>query len=137
MNRSVLTLVVIAMIAVALLAGLVGSRLSRSEEKTIEEVVVNIDMIKEVAKLATIDYHSSVTEHVKMGHKWYEWKNAELLVEIHGVVEGDALIRPKVRYDLADGFEILAGANFFVGDEGQFGQYDDNDMLYAKITYSF
>jgi len=49
----------------------------------------------------------------------------------------DALIRPKVTYDLADGFEILLGANIFVGSEGRFGQYDNNDMVYAKFMYSF
>lgn len=49
----------------------------------------------------------------------------------------DALIRPKVIYDLADGFELLLGANIFVGDEGRFGQYDNNDMVYTKIKYSF
>lgn len=54
-----------------------------------------------------------------------------------GLNEQDALLRPKITYNLADGFEILAGANTFVGDEGNFGQYDANDMLYAKVTYSF
>ena len=54
----------------------------------------------------------------------------------------DALIRPSVTYDLADGFEILAGANIFVKNEdsentGQFGYYDDNDMIYVKMKYSF
>jgi len=54
-----------------------------------------------------------------------------------GLNEPDALIRPKVTYDIADGFEILAGANIFVGNVGTFGQYDDNDMVYAKVKYSF
>lgn len=54
-----------------------------------------------------------------------------------GLNNNDALIRPKVTYDLADGFNIQAGANIFVGDEGRFGQYDDNDMLYVKLKFSF
>ncbi len=48
-----------------------------------------------------------------------------------------ALIRPRIYYDLSDGFEILFGANIFTGDTGRFGQYNDNDMVYAKIKYSF
>ncbi len=48
-----------------------------------------------------------------------------------------SLIRPKLIYDLADGFEILVGANIFTGTKGMFGQYNDNDMVYAKIKYSF
>ena len=54
-----------------------------------------------------------------------------------GLNNSDALIRPKVIYDLADGFELLLGANIFVGDEGRFGQYNDNDMIYTKVKYSF
>ncbi|MCK5760843.1 MAG: hypothetical protein KAH33_06085, partial [Candidatus Delongbacteria bacterium] len=52
-------------------------------------------------------------------------------------VESDALIKPKVTYDLNDGFEIGIGANIFTGYEGVFGQYDKNDMLFAKLKYSF
>jgi hypothetical protein len=55
-----------------------------------------------------------------------------------GLTDGDALIRPKVTYDFDDSFSILLGANVFVGDEdGQFGQYNDNSMLYTKIKYNF
>ena len=51
-------------------------------------------------------------------------------------VKSDALIRPKVTYDLNDGFEIGIGANIFTGTEGIFGQYDKNDMVFAKVKYS-
>lgn len=54
-----------------------------------------------------------------------------------GLNNSDALIRPRIYYDLADGFEILLGANLFVGHEGRFGQYNDNNMGYFKIKYSF
>jgi hypothetical protein len=54
-----------------------------------------------------------------------------------GLNNSDALIRPKIYYDLADGFEVMLGANIFVGDEGIFGQYGNNDMAYTKIKYSF
>lgn len=55
-----------------------------------------------------------------------------------GITNADALIRPKVTYDFDDSFSILLGANIFVGDrEGQFGQYQDNSMIYTKIKYNF
>lgn len=54
-----------------------------------------------------------------------------------GINNSDALIRPKITYDLADGFEVQLGANIFVGDAGIFGQYDDNDMVYTRVKYSF
>lgn len=54
-----------------------------------------------------------------------------------GLNNSDALIRPKVSYAFADGFDIQTGANLFTGDKGRFGQYNDNDMLYMKLKYSF
>jgi hypothetical protein len=62
-----------------------------------------------------------------------------------GLNKHDALIRPTLTYDFADGFEILGGANIFMkdadilegDDPGQFGYFDDNDMLYLKVKYSF
>ncbi len=55
-----------------------------------------------------------------------------------GLNKGDALIRPKISYAFADGFDLQMGANLFTGDrEGRFGQYKDNSMLYWKIKYSF
>ncbi len=54
-----------------------------------------------------------------------------------GLEHNDALIRPRMLYDLTDGFELQLGANIFTGSEGRFGQYDKNDMIYSKIKYSF
>lgn len=54
-----------------------------------------------------------------------------------GLNNEDALIRPKITYAFADGFEVLGGANIFLGDSGNFGQYSDNDMVYMKLKYSF
>jgi len=55
----------------------------------------------------------------------------------YGINNEDALLRPKISYDLADGFEVQLGANIFVGKEGNFGQYDENDMLFMKVRYDF
>ncbi len=55
-----------------------------------------------------------------------------------GLTNGDALIRPRITYDFDDSFSIYLGSNIFVGNSnGQFGQYDDNSMIYAKLKYSF
>jgi hypothetical protein len=40
-------------------------------------------------------------------------------------------------YDFSDSINLQFGANIFTGTEGQFGQYDKNDMIYGKIIYSF
>ena len=48
-----------------------------------------------------------------------------------------SLFRPKLTYDLADGFSVLLGANVFTGTEGMFGQFDKNDMVYTQLKYSF
>ena len=55
----------------------------------------------------------------------------------YGINNEDALLRSKIAYDFADGFEVQLGANIFVGEEGNFGQYDGNDMIYAKLQLSF
>ncbi len=55
----------------------------------------------------------------------------------YGINNEDALLRPKIAYDFADGFEVQLGANIFVGEEGNFGQYDENDMLFMKVRYDF
>ncbi|NOX18549.1 MAG: hypothetical protein GXO87_09760 [Chlorobi bacterium] len=48
-----------------------------------------------------------------------------------------ALMRPRVLYDFSDSINLQFGANVFTGTEGQFGQFNKNDMLYGKIIYSF
>jgi hypothetical protein len=54
-----------------------------------------------------------------------------------GLSNEDSLLQPKVTYDLADGLELILGADIFLGDSGDFGQYDDNDLVYTKLKYSF
>ena len=55
-----------------------------------------------------------------------------------GLSDEDALIRPKITYDFDDSFSILLGGNIFVGEsDGQFGQYQDNSMIYTKIKFNF
>jgi len=54
-----------------------------------------------------------------------------------GFATPDALIKPKVTWDVSDGLEVFAGAYVFLGDSGDFGQYDANDGVYAGARLSF
>jgi len=50
----------------------------------------------------------------------------------------DALLRPSLTYAVEDGVELQTGAELFLGDEnGNFGQYRDNNMVYAAVKWYF
>ena len=54
-----------------------------------------------------------------------------------GFNEQDALSRLRVFYMPYDALNFELGTNVFVGDKGQFGQYNDNDMIYTRVKYNF
>ncbi len=69
-----------------------------------------------------------------------DYLNETLHIELFsyiGLAHGDALVRSKISYDMADGFEVLFGADLFSGKDGMFGVFHENDLVYAKIKYSF
>ncbi|MBN1300649.1 MAG: hypothetical protein JW995_05495 [Melioribacteraceae bacterium] len=88
-----------------------------------DDYLINDEFENTITFLATMDFLR-------------ETVNVELFSYI-GLNDRDALIRPKVTYDFVDGFQIMLGANLFIGNEGQFGRYDKNDMVYTKLKYSF
>ena len=51
----------------------------------------------------------------------------------------DGYLRPVVEYKITDAWQVSTGANFFWGEEDQtfFGQFDNNNNLYAGLRYSF
>ncbi len=49
----------------------------------------------------------------------------------------NALVKPKLTWDASDALELFAGAYVFLGDEGDFGQYGDNDGVYLGAKLSF
>ena len=53
---------------VGVVLGVFGTLLFTGKDGAAEEASVTIDQIKEIARLATIDYHGSVTEHVTERH---------------------------------------------------------------------
>jgi len=104
----------------------------------------DIHLSSQFIQQAILDYDPMIEqdEHENMGTflASRDFLNETLNVQLfvyYGFNNSDALIRPKVTYDLADGFELLLGANIFTGNAGWFGQYDNNDMVYTKIKYSF
>jgi hypothetical protein len=51
----------------------------------------------------------------------------------------DGYLRPVVEYKITDAWQVSTGANFFWGKEEHtfFGQFDNNNNLYAGLRYSF
>ena len=51
----------------------------------------------------------------------------------------DAYLRPKVNYKVTDRWAVETGANLFYGSEDHtfFGQFKDNNNIYASLRYSF
>lgn len=82
------------------------------------------------------DQYSNMATLLAARDFWNETLNVSLFM-YYDINNGASLIRPKITYDLADGFEVLFGANIFTGTTGMFGQFNDNDMVYTKIKFSF
>ncbi len=59
------------------------------------------------------------------------------LFSYYGITNSDGLLRFSVTYDIIDGMELVVGSDIFLGDSGNYGQYNDNDAVYTKLTYSF
>jgi len=91
-----------------------------------------------------LDYDDDLTEDAIANTATFvvakTYLNETLTVEIFsylGLDDGDALVKPKVTWDASDSLELFAGAYLFLGDEGDFGQYDDNDGVYVGAKLSF
>ena len=82
------------------------------------------------------DQYSNMATFLAARDFWNETLNVSLFM-YYDINNGASLVRPKITYDLADGFEVLFGANIFTGTTGMFGQFNDNDMVYTKIKFSF
>jgi len=52
------------------------------------DVILAIDDIKEIAQLATVEYHISTFLDRKKKRQWYEWLDARYIVFLKGVVKG-------------------------------------------------
>jgi hypothetical protein len=54
-----------------------------------------------------------------------------------GLNEKDLFNRSSVDYALSDEFHLLLGVDCFLGNEGTFGQFQDNSEVWIKAKYSF
>lgn len=55
----------------------------------------------------------------------------------YGVEKEDWYINPSVEFSLLDDVKLLTEVAIFHGDEGYFGQYDDNDFAQVRLEYSY
>ncbi len=82
------------------------------------------------------DEYSNMATFLANKKFWNETLNVKFFA-YYDITGKSSLLRPSVGYDFADGFNLLFGANLFSGDEGLFSQFQNNNMIYAKIKYSF
>jgi hypothetical protein len=107
--------------------------------------VGNVKLSTQFIQQYIMDYEEDIlnrkTENTATFMARYDMMRETLHIELFsylGLDDKDALIRPKLSYDFEDGFSLQLGANIFVGDEeGRFGKYKDNSMIYTKIKYNF
>jgi len=126
------------------------------EEKDYLHYLIGLDFSLGSTKLSTqfiqeyvLDYDESIIQEEVSNMSTFlinrMFHNDLLTVQLfsyYDITNEDALIQPSVTYDLADGFEIVSGANIFLPGINNdylayFGYYDNNDMLYLKLKYSF
>ncbi|HBE03640.1 MAG TPA: hypothetical protein DC049_14395 [Spirochaetia bacterium] len=62
-----------------------------------------------------------------------------LEVLVHSALEKiDMMIKPKIEYAVLDALSVQLGGNIFIGGQnGKFGRYNENDMIFTRIKYSF
>ncbi len=51
--------------------------------------------------------------------------------------QGEIFDRFKISYDFNDNIALFAGIDVFSGDDGPFGQYEENTQMWVKIKYSY
>jgi hypothetical protein len=54
-----------------------------------------------------------------------------------GLNEGDFFNRTSADYSLSDNIHVMAGFDWFHGNAGLFGQYNDNSQVWVKAKFSF
>ncbi len=96
----------------------------------IQRIIVDYETAIDVDKadnLATLLVSKSMfRETVRL--EWFSY---------YGFNNHDALMRVRGFYYPHDAVSLELGTNIFVGDQGTFGQYNHNDMIYTRIKYSF
>ena len=110
----------------------------------IDFTVFGVSFGSQFIQQAVLDYDSSIageqteTTLTFMGRKDFMRDKLNLeMFAYFGANESDWLLRPKLSYDFSDNIGLVLGADIFLGNEGMFGRYDENDMVYTTVKYSF
>lgn len=60
------------------------------------------------------------------------------LLYYYNLDDGDSRFNPQLSYELADGLRATLGAEIITGEaDTDWGQFEDNDLIYLKFKYSF
>ena len=86
MSKYVVSIVIAAVLGAVVAVGVLYGLSRDKGGKT--DVILAIDDIKEIAQLATVEYHISTFLDRKKQRQWYEWLDARYIVFLKGVVKG-------------------------------------------------
>jgi hypothetical protein len=97
------------------------------------------------AYVATLQEGAPATDedrHVLTARLTQQLMNQNLRLTLFGFCspsDADGYVRPTVAYKVNDAWLVTAGGNLFFGQEDHtfFGQFEDNNNLYAGARYSF
>ena len=86
MSKYLVSIVIAAVLGAVVAVGVLYGLSRDKGGKT--DVILAIDDIKEIAQLATVEYHISTFLDRKKRRQWYEWLDARYIVFLKGVVKG-------------------------------------------------
>ena len=86
MSKYVVSIVIAAVLGAVVAVGVLYGLSRDKGGKT--DVILAIDDIKEIAQLATVEYHISTFLDRKKQRQWYEWLDARFIVFLKGVIKG-------------------------------------------------
>jgi hypothetical protein len=86
MSKYIVSIVIAAVLGAVVAVGVLYGLSRDKGGKT--DVILAIDDIKEIAQLATVEYHISTFLDRKKQRQWYEWLDARFIVFLKGVIKG-------------------------------------------------
>ena len=86
MSKYIVSIVIAAVLGAVIAVGVLYGLSRDKGGKT--DVILAIDDIKEIAQLATVEYHISTFLDRKKRRQWYEWLDARFIVFLKGVIKG-------------------------------------------------
>ncbi|MBF9017341.1 MULTISPECIES: hypothetical protein [unclassified Oceanispirochaeta] len=90
-----------------------------------------------------VDYNADDTYHsnyilAKLGDSFNHEKVKPEVVAFFNIEDQDGFVRPKVEWEINGNYSMsFSGTAYFGDEEGDFGQYSDNDFLEIKAIYRF